>query len=98
MREMPKWRQRQLWRASHGQRYAQACQPRKEEKGKAASRPSASTSEQRIESKPFHEVLQHLEASTKLFRRIPKGVRILAETGLTEQKINGVVEKKPESA
>ncbi|GAV09476.1 hypothetical protein RvY_19015 [Ramazzottius varieornatus] len=44
--------------------------------------------DQLIATKPIHEVLQHLKASTKVFRRIPKGARLKLPDRDTSKKGN----------
>ncbi|GAU90390.1 hypothetical protein RvY_02810 [Ramazzottius varieornatus] len=62
-----------------------------------SSQSAASTSDQLFASRPLHEVLQQLKASTKVLRRIAKGARMLAATSWTA-RIEDVAEKKSESS
>ncbi|GAU96870.1 LOW QUALITY PROTEIN: hypothetical protein RvY_08244 [Ramazzottius varieornatus] len=67
-----------------------ACETNQERNRRNNSAPSSQSvvapADQLIATKPIHEGLQHLKASTKVIRRIPKGARMLEATSLTERK------------
>ncbi|GAU96967.1 hypothetical protein RvY_08331 [Ramazzottius varieornatus] len=78
-----------------------ACETNQERNRRNNSAPSSQSvvapADQLIATKPIHEGLQHLKASTKVIRRIPKGARMLEATSLTERK-EDVLQKRSESS